>query len=164
MFNFLQDTVWQFLIGASIAIIAIVVSVILYFKQLNRKRLSYEILSDTSLLTTDEETKNEIRLTYKNEPIEKVRLIVLRIFNSGNVPVESEDYEEPISIRLGDARVLSAEVIKKSPKNLKSTLIIEKGVVTLYPTLLNPADSLKIKILVSDYEKGLGAKRGYCHR
>ena len=132
------------LIGTSITVIAVVVSIIVYFKQKKRKRLSYEVISDTPLLTAEEETRNEIILMHKNEAVEKVKLIVLRLFNSGNVPIQSSDYEEPIIIRLGEAQVLSAEVIKKTPNNLKATLIVQEGTVTLSPTLLNPSDSIKI--------------------
>lgn len=156
MFEFLSDSMWQFLIGALIAIVTIIVSIAIYFKQRNRKRLSYEILSNTALLSVEEEVKNEIQLSYKGKAIEGVKLVVLRIFNSGNVPVVSTDYEKPISIEFGtETRVLTAEVIKKSPPNLQSTISIEDHVVTLYPALLNPADSITTKMLVTKYEKGL---------
>jgi hypothetical protein len=147
---------WQFLIGALIAIVTIIVSIVIYFKQRSRKRLSYRILSNTVLLGVEEEVKKDIQLSYKGKAIVGVRLLVLRIFNSGNVPVVSTDYEKPISIDLGkETRVLTAEVIKKSPPNLQSAISIEDHVVTLYPALLNPADSITTKMLVTKYENGL---------
>lgn len=153
MFEFLADQMWQFIIGALIAIVTIIVSIIIYLKQRSRKRLSYEILSNTALLSVEEEIKNDIQLTYKGKVVEGVKLLVLRIFNSGNLPIVSADYERPIGIEFGkETRVLAAEVIEKNPANLQSTISIENRVVTLYPALLNPSDSVTIKMLVTKYE------------
>jgi hypothetical protein len=63
MFEFLADPVWQFLIGAVIAIATIVISIIIHLKQRNHKSLSYEILSNTDLLSVEEQTKNDIQLS-----------------------------------------------------------------------------------------------------
>jgi hypothetical protein len=72
------------------------------------------------------------------------------------LPVVSADYEKPISIEFGkENHVLTAEVIKKCPNNLQSAISIEDHNVNLYPTLLNPADSITTKILVTNYETGL---------
>jgi len=156
MFEFLADQMWQFIIGAIIAIVTIIVSIIIYLKQRSRKRLSYEILSNAALLSEEEEIKKDIQLTYKGKMVEGVRLLVLRIFNSGNLPIVSADYERPIKIEFGkETRVSTAEVIKKKPANLQSTISIENRVVTLYPALLNPTDSVTIKILVTKYENDI---------
>ena len=50
MFDLLRDPLWQF-IGALLALLAIGVSVALYLIQRRKKRLSYEIVSNSSLLT-----------------------------------------------------------------------------------------------------------------
>ena len=156
MFEFLADPIWQFLIGALIAVVTVVISIIIYFKQRNCKKLSYEILSNTAIMSTEEKIKDDIQLSYKGKVVKDVKLLVLRIFNSGNLPVVSADYEKPISIEFGkETRVLTAEVIKKSPDNLQSTISIENQVVTLYPALLNTEDSITIKMLVTKYEKEL---------
>lgn len=147
---------WQFIILVIIAIVTIIVSIIIYFKQRNRKKLSYEILSNTALLTLEEETKNDIQLSYKGTVVEGVKFLLLRIFNSGNLPIVSADYDKPIRIEFGkETQVLTAEVIKKNPPNLQSMITIEDRVVTLFPTLLNPEDSITIKMLVTKYEEGL---------
>lgn len=156
MFEFLADPFWQFFIGAFIAIVTIAISIVIYFKQRNRKKLSYEILSCTDILSTEENIEDDVQLSYKGKIVEDVKLLVLRIFNSGNLPVVSVDYEKPISIEFGkDTGVLTAEVIKKDPDNVQSTVGIEDHVITLYPALLNPGDSITIKMLVTKYEKEL---------
>lgn len=152
MFEFLSDPSYQFLIGVIIALLAIIVSVVIYYKQKSSKKLSFKIVSNTSILTYEERVKNELQLSYKAKKVEDVRLILLRIFNSGNVPITSEDYEKPISVEFnGSTQVLTAEVIRKRPINLQATIAIENRVVTLYPSLLNPSDEIGLKILVSKF-------------
>jgi len=152
MLEFLSDPSSQFLIGVIITLIAIIVSVVIYFKQKSSKKLSYKVVSNTSILTHEERVKGEFQLSYKAKKVDNVRLILLRIFNSGNVPITSADYEQPISIEFKDStQVLTAEVIRKRPSNLQAAVTIENRVVTLYPSLLNPADEIGLKILVSKF-------------
>ena len=72
MFEFLTDPSSQFLIGVIITIFAIVISVVIYLKQRSRKKLSFEILSNTSVITEKEKIKNDIQLSYRGQIVEDV--------------------------------------------------------------------------------------------
>ncbi len=157
MLELLRDPIWQFA-GAFIALIAIAVSVAVYFAQLQRKDITYELLSNTPLLTVSERGLGQIQLTYNSVPVENPRLAVIRLTNSGNVPIATTDYERPISFAFGEGTtVLSSAITAASPDNLNVSAQNNGNIVVLQPVLLNPRDSLTLKLLVSGKGSGLRA-------
>lgn len=153
MSEILRDPLWQF-IGAILALIAIGVSILTYLLQRNRKSLSYEVLSDTPLLTMKEKLEGKLRILYEGTSIKNTQLLVIRILNSGNMPIRAEDYVLPLEFEFGNsAKILSAEVTDKVPDNLPANVTVNDHGFRLEPTLLNSKDSITVKVLVSDYQE-----------
>jgi hypothetical protein len=142
----LRDPVWQF-IGV---ILAVVISCVGYLIQRNRKKLVYEIVSRTRLVTKEEEIKGSLQIVFEGKPVEDVRLLEIKIINSGNMPIVSSDYERPVSLFLGDqARILTATVSETFPQSLQATVESKGQAVVLSPVLLNGGDSITLKMLIS---------------
>lgn len=148
----LRDPLWQF-VGAILAIAAIAVTIVVYLLQRNRKSLSYEIVSNNSLLTVREELEGKVKITYEDTPVKNVQLIVMKIINTGNVPITPSDFVRPLQFIFDEqTRILSSEVTKKEPKNIDAHITIDKNSFRLEPTLLNGKDSITIKSLVYDFD------------
>jgi len=153
MLEFLKDPIWQF-IGVVVTVITILVTLGLYIKQRRIKNLSYQIRSITPLLSLSEEVKGILQILYKGKLVDQVHLIRLRLLNSGNTPIQSSDFEKPVSIDFGNkAKILSASILKTDPENLTPSLKIKKNSVVLSPLLMNKGDTINIKILVSRFEE-----------
>lgn len=154
MWDILRDPMWQF-IGAILAAAAIFISIALYLRQRRRKDLSYEIVSRTPLLsvsTRAQEIKKQLQILFNGKPVQQVHLIVIKIINSGNMPILSTDYERPVSLNLGEeAQILTAEVVETDPDSLRTSARIEGKSVVLTPSLLNEKDSITLKMLVSRF-------------
>ena len=149
--DILRDPLWQF-VGALLGIFAIIVSIVLFFAQRKKKSLSYEILSKTPVLSAAEEIAGKLQILFQGEVVQKVYLLVIRISNTGNVPIASSDYERPISIRFGgEARILTTEVSESEPKNMDAKVETRDQNILVKPVLLNSGDSITIKSLVSNY-------------
>jgi len=152
MSEVLRDPIWQ-IVSVFVAIIAVFVSVGLYFKQRRRKSLSYEIIASTSLFSMKEEIKGKIRILYDDKPVQQVHLIELKLKNSGNMPILHTDYERPVSLNFGEeAQILTTEIREMNPENLGASVLIEKNKVTIGKTLMNEGDSFNIKMLVSKFD------------
>lgn len=154
MLEIIRDSLWQF-ITVVIAIIAIIVSIILYLIQRRRKALSWEIISNTPLLSIDEEIKGDLQILFAGKPVQDIQLIILKIINSGNIPIKYTEYERPIYLKLGEnAQILSAKVTEKNPSNLETSVKINKEGTRaeLEPTLMNEGDSFTIKMLVNQFD------------
>jgi len=122
-------------------------------RQRRSKSISYEILSCTPLLSVKEEIKNGLQILFNDRPVRQVHLVLVRIFNSGNMPIPSKDYEQPISLGFGEqSRILTAEITEKNPGDLPALIDHEEGRVKLEPTLLNQGDAITLKMLVNEYD------------
>src|SRR5437868_2137707 len=101
---FLRDPLWQFVIYVAIALLigiaSIITSIVVFRKQQVRKAVSYEIISDTSVLSINKMVKEEIELHYKGKLVGNLRLVILKIENSGDAPIVASDYIEPITFQL----------------------------------------------------------------
>jgi len=148
----LRDPVWQFW-GVLLALVSIVIPIIIYLLQRQKKALSYSLVSTTHLLTDHEEFEGKLQVLYEGQPAQNISLLILKFINSGNVPITSNDYERQVSILLGEnSKILSAVVIEIEPKNLDAEVIIDDNRIRIKEILLNPKDAITLKILVSDLD------------
>lgn len=138
---------------ATIAIAALIATIILalYFQWWrNRKKLSYDIISDTPLLATADEIKNDLQILYKGESVKNVRLVVIKIINDGYQPIKKDDFERPLGFSFyGDIQLLSVEIATISPRNLEVVSSVTENKITIEPLLLNSKDYFALKVLLS---------------
>ena len=139
---------------AVIAAIATVVTIFISIRQHQRKAISYKVISDTPLLSLKEEVRSRVQVLFDAKPVGNTRLVVLKILNSGNVPILSTDYDDPIKIGFGDnAEILDAELLESVPSDIKDKAKApfkdDIGGVILEPLLLNSKESITLKILLA---------------
>jgi len=141
-----------------IAIAAVIVAVIMYWKQRKRKSLGYEVSSLTPLSSVDPGTlwsyqQAGLQFTFKGEAIPQAHFISIKFTNSGNVDLPKKDYDEPISLSFGEkAKVLAFRPVKKEPETISLTLKSDGSNVVINPTLLNSKDSFMIEVLVNGFD------------
>src|SRR5262245_52284776 len=147
--HLLRDPLWQF-VGATVAAFALIVSVIVSLIQRQKKKLEYEVITDRPLLTFGEEVRGRLRVLVDERPVDDPALVVVLISNRGNVPIRAADFERPLILRFGgNAQLLSADITDQQPPNLHATVTVDANIAVLQPILLNPADIVEIKCLVS---------------
>jgi hypothetical protein len=152
MIDLLRDPVWQF-VGAVLAAIGIGIGIFVYYRQQRRKRLDYQIIANTPVLTVDEQIRGKLKVSYEDIPVQNVQLLLLKFINTGNVPIATADFERSLSITFGsEANVLSSEIVASSPSDLSPSVSVSTDGITLAPLLLNPNDYVTIKALVSGHQ------------
>lgn len=146
----------ELLIGVLAVIAAITVPLIIYFLQKSKKRLTYEVISDTQLVGIKSEVQNKIKIYYEDKLVENVHLISIKIINNGNQPISISDFAELINIRLGNnTNILTCEVLEQNPKDLDVCVVKIQDSIEIQPLLLNPNDSFTLNILLSNYKRDL---------
>ena len=156
LLEILQDQGFITVVGI---IIGVIVTTIIYRLQKKRKSIGFRVLSKTSLLSVKEEIAKDIEILYKGNPIKHVQLIIIRFVCLGNIPIEYEDYEAPISINFGEtSQIFSAEILEKKPDDLGINLGIEDNKVVFQECLLNQGDTIIIKVLASKTEEELNVQ------
>jgi uncharacterized membrane protein YidH (DUF202 family) len=150
MLDLLRDPLWQF-VGVILTVVTVVVSFLIYWLQQQRKGVTFEVISHTSLLTVREELQGKLQVLYDGEPARSLSVLVVKVWNSGNQPILPVDYERPISFCVGQpARILSADVTELEPASLSINCRTEGNQIALDSVLMNPGDSITIKLLVRD--------------
>lgn len=153
MQEIMRDPIWQFIVLAALALATVVVSILLFWMQHRRKALSYEIISRTPLLSVEGEVKGKLQILFDGEPVQDVYLVVARIINTGNLPIVSTDYEDPVNLSFGEnSQILTTDSSETNPNSLRASTNIEKTKVVLAPVLLNRGDSITIKMLISQFD------------
>ena len=144
----------EILLGCLAVIAAITVPLIIYFLQKSKKRLAYEIVSNTQLVGVKSEVQNKIKIYYENKLVENVHLLLIRIINNGNQSISIGDFAKRIDINLGNnLNILTCEILRQYPDNLDINVIKMVDSIEIEPLLLNPKDNFTIKILLSDYKE-----------
>ncbi|MGO9481167.1 MAG: hypothetical protein ACLP05_05240 [Candidatus Kryptoniota bacterium] len=155
MSEIIRDPAWQF-VGVLLGLAAIIVSLLVVRWQRQRKSLSYDIPVSTQLLDVKEAVRSKLEILYEGKPVQDVHLLLVRIVNTGNLPILPNDYERPIRLEVGGkAQLLSCEVYDTSPKSLRVSPIIEGNNVNLPAIMLNGGDAIVLKLIVSNPSGGL---------
>jgi hypothetical protein len=126
-----RDPVWQFLFG----LIGILITVLLLIADRQRKELS--------ILTTCK-PDGSLRDTETSIPTRK---FVVRLINSGRVPILPSDFERPARFYVPSCQILDATITDTRPSNIHPRATIENGEITLWPVLLNPGDSITVEVI-----------------
>ncbi len=152
----IRDQAWQFA-GAIIGLVALIVSVVLYLFSRQRKLLAYEIVASEPLLTINEALTGAIKVIYDDKEVRDVHLLILRVSNSGNIPIRKEDFDLSLAFSFDSAKVLSYKVLATDPEGLPASLRPSGGKrgIVLNPLLLNPSDSVVLKFILSQYNNEL---------
>ena len=149
MLEMLQNKPLEFA-GVIFALLAVIVSIVIYRLQRQNKELAFGVLAEHHLLGVSDELANRVRITFDNRPVENIKLLVFALKNSGNKAVKVEDFIRPITISLGnEAKLLSFECIKECPANLNINISSNEDMLEISPILLNSGDYFLIQVLAS---------------
>src|SRR5688572_9973532 len=122
-------------------IIILVALFVIFSLQIRKKTLTYTILTNSGLVSDSDNARDNIQVHYKGKVIPNVRLVEIRIKNSGNLPIRPDDYVEPLRIRPSSSNILSGEV--RDTYSLGASIekeLSNQSEIVLSKTLLNPKD------------------------
>jgi hypothetical protein len=142
---------YDYIINHLLEIITIIAVFVIFFLQIRKKTLTYTVLTNSDLIPGTDKGKSHIQIRYMGKVVPKVRLVEIRIKNSGSLPIRPEDYIEPLNLRLPNSEILSSEVrdVQSLGASIETKLSNGSELV-LSKTLLNPTDFFDVKILFAD--------------
>ena len=142
----------EFLSQLIVVALTLAASIMPLFFSLRKKRISIEILSDT-LISLNEELSKEIEVPAKAP--KQVRLILIRIRNSGNVTIQSDDYLEPIQVKFGGTIFRSTVVEGVPAGSIVMDLEVGKNLLAFPKVSFRPRSSVTISTVLSAEQKGV---------
>ena len=128
--------------------------------QSRKKSLSYAF-TDSPVFTIKEKIKN-VEVTWSSIPVKSLRLVMVKIRNSGNIPILENDYSTPISfcptfdnVNPTTGFLTFGEIISAPESSNPEFIVYEVNKhshrLALKNILLNPKDSIILKILIVDF-------------
>lgn len=139
---------WQ-IIGTVLALVAIFATYDVYNKNRPIKELQIVMDSSISLIDVKPEARQDIEIFYRGQKVQNINLLQLSIINRGNQPILKSDYSENLSFLFDEGtQIVDASKISSEPTNIEVLLNVSNNQVVLSPILLNPEDSVKLRLLV----------------
>lgn len=142
---------WQFW-AVIVGVAAIVVSVWLYRRQ-SLKSLSYGVLVSRAV-SIEDTVAERVKIQVEGQFVDALYSVLVRIGNSGNLPINSDDFEGPMSIVLGNGSVISTSIPEARPELLRDrvTMTARQNFLDIEPVLLNQPESFIVQILTDREE------------
>lgn len=147
------------LLAPTATCIGICISIILWILNQRRKELSYHILWRQPLVNLRGAAKRQLDIRFKGERVNDAQLLILKIWNSGHLPITASEYQSQLKINFNPgASIVSANVIETHPadlderskKNETGKAFIEQiqnEKISLNAILLNPGDHITLQIV-----------------
>lgn len=150
MLELFRDSAWTF-VDVVVALTAIAVAVAIYFAQKRKKGLLVETIANVPLLTIGKNGIDGLEIKFQGKPLDDAVVVLARVINSGNTPILASDYEQPVTFEFWDrSSLLSADVIATQPGGIPIKITIGDRLASLSSHLLNPADSVTCRFLLTD--------------
>jgi hypothetical protein len=134
-----------------LAVLGIVVSVTIYRLNKKRKELSYDIVRNAKLFLLNDELKSRVQVALDGKPVNDLSLAIIDIANTGNEPIQKDDFDKPFTLKFGsEAEIISARILGAKPDDLDVHLSTNASDVILQPLLLNKGDGMTIEVLTAE--------------
>lgn len=148
--DLLRDSIWQF-IGVLITMLSFAFAIWIYaFRSLN-KTFYHHLVNMKKIYYTDGDDIDQLTTTFNNKVVKNVSEVVIKIGNSGNLPIEEKDFRTDIEFFFDGGHILSKpEILDANPNELRNTVRFNQKKWSLKPILLNPGDWIEIKFFVTE--------------
>ena len=154
MLKILRDPAWQI----ALTLFAAWVAYRIYRLQKGHRELAFGTISKRSLLSISEELSGRVVVTLDEKPVENLHLIVFGLKNSGTESILPRDFDRPTILSFKEnVEVLSWQVIKEHPTNLRAEVTLKNNQFEVMPLLLNCGDYITLQALVSAENPSISA-------
>lgn len=154
MIEFIRDPFWQFF--------GVLTAFLLFFLQFyytRKSRKMYALVSKpVSIIKRPNFVGSKFEIKYGEKLVTDLRLVTVKIGNSGNLPIQSADFEKAIVITFcADGQIdktspMEVIIISSDPAQIPIETELNSHSVTVKPILLNPSDSFTLGILGEEIE------------
>jgi|GEM_PF-4200524 len=145
-----DSTKWP--VSIILSIMSIIIPIFIYYLSQSEKSISYEYVNKTEIIG-NESALSDLEIIIQGKSLNQAILLLLKVKNSGSLPIISEDFEKPIYIEFNNnSEILNAVITSKTPKNLSATCDIKGTKIAIEPFLFNPGDEFNMEILSTSNE------------
>lgn len=128
----------------------------------DKKEITISVVSKTILISPKNKTiSDKLEIKYDGRDIKSLVSLVFRVENTGNVPIASSDYEEPLKISFGE-KILEHSVA--NPTSIGPTPYFKQfsplsdqdtplTFLEIEPLLINQGESFVVSVLLPEFNQ-----------
>lgn len=125
--------------------------VITYYFQREVHQLDVVLMSNTPVVQIEERYSDGITVLYQTNKIEALNVLELAVRNSGNRPIENNDFKQPLTFTFNGTVLPNPKLLDPAPKSLKPQLKhVKPNTLELQPLLLNQGDYFSFLVYLID--------------
>ncbi len=146
---------WPLVVVVIVLLIAMGMSSWIVQTNLPGKGLEFRLVDMLPFDSMDHIDGPKIGLTVDGKKVDNAYLSTLLIKNSGNIPLNQDDYEEPMHIHIeNDAQVVQVRYVLL-PEFINTDINFTSESVVITPALLNPGDAIILQVFTEGPEPDL---------
>lgn len=137
----------QDLIIIGLILIGTLVSIFIPLYLRKTKKLSYEIVLNTSLIDVNSKVKDKIMVHYKGNTVDNPQLSIIRFINNGNQPINTSDFEDKIKLIFPEqTKIIQCD--SSNSANLDLSYTIENNTIIIKPLLINSKENFTFNLII----------------
>src|SRR5688500_8501713 len=114
---------WKFIGQLILAALAVIVTVLVYFVDLDSRSLHMRTISRVPLQPQQADAVSELQMSFEGQKLNTPYITILEIINDGLRPIPAASFELPLEIwTLSNVKIVRARVIKKAPLDLQPSI------------------------------------------
>ncbi len=134
--------------GVILPILGIIFPAIFWYYD-NSRALVVKLTSSVPLQPAKIQSLSAVVVMIDGAPVESAYLSTIEILNSGSKPILASDFDAPMALNFGKAKLKRATVEKSDPSDLLPQISVKDDQVLLHPLLLNAGDKIAISVLTA---------------
>jgi hypothetical protein len=142
-----KSEIWIW-IQVCIAAIGLFFAIYTFSHSEKTKQISVSYFSKHPLVDTESSSASSaLQVKVGNKMATAPWLLSGRLENTGNVPIELNDVEEPVKIAFLSGKILGAEISQRSQQDIYANLNFDSSSIEIHTKLLNPGDWVNFDII-----------------
>lgn len=129
--------------------LAIIVSVIIYYKSKPSRRITCLVYHPLSLINVKEEVKNKIKILYNDKEVNDISMMQINIINNGSLPIKKENIVKPIEFIFDDkTNIIENNILYTDPQDISVECSkISSNRISCNFDLLNPKEEISLQFI-----------------
>ena len=134
----------------AVTFLGIIVAISQFTAARQSKSLAFSLIARSLIVNSPQAGLGELEVSYRGEKIQKLESLTVRFENTGNIRINTRDFERPVKVIFGyQSQIVSAKLSDASPPGLRPKISTAANVVRIEPLMLNPKDRFALTVFVS---------------
>ena len=135
----------------ALKLVAIVITIAIFLYQLHTssyKSVTCRVVAKRPLVVRGpDKAANDLSISFNGTQVNDPWTMTIAIVNTGNLPIQKDDFEEPISVTIDKTQILTSGISNLEPPNINASVTHHENELAISNGLLNPNDEIEVSLI-----------------